>query len=219
MLLLHSQNYNTGEATSSAITISTPSALLTSNVVVERNEFFNVASTDGIRTQHSKVHPSPGAGTARSVWALPLNYDSCNMVAEEDSAAHTDHEVDPRRPHSPHVVNVGGNGSSSLVVSNGTSVVGGGAGVVGSNRNDVVDENLLIFEGADGSVAHLDDIFDIIKNGDVSDVENLTDKFGIECLSARDRHGYTPAHWVALNGNVEMMRYLIERSAPIDLPC
>ncbi|KAL9928883.1 uncharacterized protein ACN427_008318 isoform 1-T2 [Glossina fuscipes fuscipes] len=32
-------------------------------------------------------------------------------------------------------------------------------------------------------------------------------------------HRYTPAHCMALNGNVEMMRYLIEHSAPIDLPC
>lgn len=224
LLLLHSQHHNTGGGATSPSTplttaVSTPSTLLTSNVVVERNEFFNVASTDGIRTQHSKVHPSPGAGTARSVWALPLNYDSCNMVAEEDSAAHTDHEVDPRRPHSPHVVSVGGGVNGSLVVANGSSGASGENGGVSGHRGEAVDENLLIFEGADGTVAHLDDIFDIIKNGEVSDVENLTDKFGIECLSARDRHGYTPAHWVALNGNVEMMRYLIERSAPIDLPC
>uniref|UniRef100_A0A1B0APU2 Uncharacterized protein n=1 Tax=Glossina palpalis gambiensis TaxID=67801 RepID=A0A1B0APU2_9MUSC len=32
-------------------------------------------------------------------------------------------------------------------------------------------------------------------------------------------HRYTPARCMALNGNVEMMRYLIEHSAPIDLPC
>lgn len=45
------------------------------------------------------------------------------------------------------------------------------------------------------------------------------EKFGIETLSARDTHGYTPAHWVALDGNVDMMRYLVERSALIDLRC
>ncbi|EDW80216.2 uncharacterized protein Dwil_GK21079 [Drosophila willistoni] len=80
-------------------------------------------------------------------------------------------------------------------------------------------DSVLIFEGADGATVNLDDIFDIIKNGEVSEVEKLVDKFGMECLSARDRHGYTPAHWIALNGHVQLMRYLIERSAPIDLPC
>lgn len=29
----------------------------------------------------------------------------------------------------------------------------------------------------------------------------------------------TPAHWVALDGNVDMMRYLVERNAPVDLRC
>ena len=45
------------------------------------------------------------------------------------------------------------------------------------------------------------------------------EKVGQEALSARDKHGYTPAHWAALDGNVEMMRYLVERNAPVDLPC
>uniref|UniRef100_A0A1B0FEF2 Palmitoyltransferase n=1 Tax=Glossina morsitans morsitans TaxID=37546 RepID=A0A1B0FEF2_GLOMM len=131
------------------------------------------------------------------------------MVAEEDGTVthtpHTDQEAEARRSHTPGSVDADGAvGSSS-------------ADGTGANEHD--DENLLVFEGADGSVAHLDDIFDTIKNGDVTDLENLTEKFGMECLSGRDRHGYTPAHWVALNGNVEMMRYLIEHSAPIDLPC
>lgn len=211
LLLLHSHQVASGGAISPAAPSS--STLLTaSNVVVDRNDFFNVASADGIRTQNSKVHPSPGACT-RSVWALPLTYDSCNMVAEEDGA-HTDHEVDPRRPHTPRVVEVVGGVEGAVGGTNEST----GSGNTG-HSDAPADENLLIFEGIDGSVAHLDDIFDIIKNGEVTDVENLTEKFGIECLSARDRHGYTPAHWVALNGNVEMMRYLIERLAPIDLPC
>lgn len=54
---------------------------------------------------------------------------------------------------------------------------------------------------------------------ELSDVENFVEKFGIETLSARDKHGYTPAHWVALDGNVDMMRYLVERNAPVDLRC
>lgn len=54
---------------------------------------------------------------------------------------------------------------------------------------------------------------------ELADVENFVEKFGIETLSARDKHGYTPAHWVALDGNVDMMRYLVERNAPVDLRC
>lgn len=72
--------------------------------------------------------------------------------------------------------------------------------------------------------AKLNLLFDLIKLkkktiSELADVENFVEKFGIETLSARDKHGYTPAHWVALDGNVEMMRYLVERNAPIDLRC
>lgn len=51
------------------------------------------------------------------------------------------------------------------------------------------------------------------------DIESLVEKLGVESLSARDQWGYTPAHWAALDGNVEVMRYLVERSVPVDLPC
>lgn len=63
------------------------------------------------------------------------------------------------------------------------------------------------------------DIFDCFKSGEISEVENIVDKLGSEILSSRDKHGYTVAHWVALDGNVELLRFLIERNAPIDLPC
>lgn len=63
------------------------------------------------------------------------------------------------------------------------------------------------------------DIFDCFKSGEIAEVENLVDKLGSEILSSRDKHGYTVAHWVALDGNVELFRFLIERNAPIDLPC
>lgn len=139
-----------------------------------------VASENTVRTQNSKVHPSPG--TARSVWALPLTA-SCNMVAEEDSAAHTDQEAE----HSP----------------------------LCEEQRDVHQ----VLQAADGEIINLDDIFDIIKAGEVTGVEKLVEKFGYDCLVVRDRHGYTPAHWVALNGNVQLMRLLIEQNAPVDLPC
>ena len=63
------------------------------------------------------------------------------------------------------------------------------------------------------------DIFDCFKSGEINEVENLIDKLGPEILSSRDKHGYTIAHWVCLDGNAELLRYLIEKNAPIDLPC
>nr|CAD7255761.1 unnamed protein product [Timema shepardi] len=62
-------------------------------------------------------------------------------------------------------------------------------------------------------------IFDVVRNGEVCDIESLVEKLGSECLSSRDEWGYTPAHWAALDGNVEVIRYLVERSAPVDLSC
>lgn len=63
------------------------------------------------------------------------------------------------------------------------------------------------------------DIFECFKSGEINEVENLVDKLGAEILSSRDKHGYTIAHWVCLDGNCELLRYLIEKNAPIDLPC
>ncbi|XP_065159001.1 uncharacterized protein Patsas [Atheta coriaria] len=62
-------------------------------------------------------------------------------------------------------------------------------------------------------------IFDVVKTGEVSDIEDLVEKLGTQILRARDEWGYTPAHWAALDGNVEIMRYLVDRGAPIDLSC
>lgn len=47
----------------------------------------------------------------------------------------------------------------------------------------------------------------------------FVEKEGTKILRERDEWGYTPAHWAALDGNVEIMRFIIDRAAPIDLPC
>ncbi|XP_059478437.1 uncharacterized protein LOC132198416 [Neocloeon triangulifer] len=62
-------------------------------------------------------------------------------------------------------------------------------------------------------------IFDLVRTGELRDIEALVENVGSEILSSRDQWGYTPAHWAALDGNVNVMRYLVERSAPVDLPC
>lgn len=59
----------------------------------------------------------------------------------------------------------------------------------------------------------------ISNSSEVSEMERLVEKLGAESLSARDQHGYTPAHWAALDGSVAVMRYLVERGAPVDLSC
>lgn len=80
-----------------------------------------MASESGIRTQNSKVHPSPGV--ARSiVWAISPLTASCNMVTEDHEHAHTEEETTPIEEK---------------------------------------DSNLLCSE----LVVHIDDIFDVIKNG------------------------------------------------------
>lgn len=39
---------------------------------------------------------------------------------------------------------------------------------------------------------------------DTQTVEELIEKTGLSILSSRDEWGYTPAHWAALDGNVEV---------------
>lgn len=89
-----------------------------------------MASENGLRTQSSKVHPSPGV--ARSVWALPLTA-SCNMVTDDNEHNHTEEESTPIEEK---------------------------------------DTNLLCSE----LVVHIDDIFDVIKNGYVCHKYNKNQK-------------------------------------------
>ncbi|GLV39998.1 patsas [Carabus blaptoides fortunei] len=96
------------------------------------------------------------------------------------------------------------------------------------NVNDEKDTNIMCCTAVNESDHHhhhhdynhsCKTIFDVIKTGEVSDIEDLVEKLGSEVLRARDEWGYTPAHWAALDGSVEIMRYLVERSGPVDLPC
>lgn len=77
--------------------------------------------------------------------------------------------------------------------------------------NDLLPSNIGYKSGLDYSFTFY--------SREVSDIEDLVEKVGSEVLRARDEWGYTPAHWAALDGSVEIMRYLVERSAPVDLPC
>lgn len=44
----------------------------------------------------------------------------------------------------------------------------------------------------------------------VADIECLVEKIGADSLSTRDEWGYTPAHWAALDGNVEVSHLLYD---------
>lgn len=59
---------------------------------IECEQSFIVASENVIRTQNSKVHPSPGV--ARNiVWAISPLTASCNMVTEDNAT--TEEETSP----------------------------------------------------------------------------------------------------------------------------
>ncbi|GLH16664.1 Uncharacterized protein GBIM_20898, partial [Gryllus bimaculatus] len=90
-----------------------------------------------------------------------------------------------------------------------------------NNISEEKDSNILSCpDGSEFPAGHsCKSVFDVVRTGEVSDIESLVEKVGAEILSARDDWGYTPAHWAALDGNVEVMRYLVERSAPVDLSC
>lgn len=87
-----------------------------------------VAAENGIRTQNSKVHPSPNAISRSSgVWAISPLTASCNMTTEDTDHNHTEQETTPIEEK---------------------------------------DSNLLCTE----LVVHIDDIFDVIKNGYSSNI-------------------------------------------------
>lgn len=95
------------------------------------------SSDNGLKTQSSKVHPSPGA--ARSVWALPLTA-SCNMVGVEH-----DHHQEEEEPEE--------DGKDMLLT------------MMASNSSSGHSHQLL--RAADGTELELsvEDVFDVIKNG------------------------------------------------------
>ncbi|CAD6234527.1 GSCOCG00001970001-RA-CDS, partial [Cotesia congregata] len=67
------------------------------------------------------------------------------------------------------------------------------------------DENIYADEATTGQnpTDETKRIFELLRAGDTETVEELVEKNGLSILSVRDKWGYTPAHWAALDGNVE----------------
>ncbi|VVC30918.1 Hypothetical protein CINCED_3A018562 [Cinara cedri] len=58
-----------------------------------------------------------------------------------------------------------------------------------------------------------------IQSGDYEQFEAAAQKYGNEALCFRDEWGYTPAHWAALYGNAEALKYLVARGVTVDTSC
>jgi len=63
-----------------------------------------------------------------------------------------------------------------------------------------------------------ENVFDIMREGTLSQVEGFINKYGLEySLDQRDEYGHTPTHWTALNGHAHVFRYLVQKQGKIDL--
>ena len=51
----------------------------------------------------------------------------------------------------------------------------------------------------------------------LSQVEYLVDRYGMEIFKERDEYGHSPAHWMALNGHASIARYMACKGAILDL--
>ncbi len=60
------------------------------------------------------------------------------------------------------------------------------------------------------------EIFDVLRKGDIPTVKALVERTP-QVLDARDGDGMTPLHYAAMGGNVELVNYLIDKGAKIDL--
>ncbi|OAD54217.1 hypothetical protein WN48_08215 [Eufriesea mexicana] len=136
------------------------------------------------------VSPVTGPGAARSVWELSPDPDMVGHL--------------PNTPISSTTHQSQGSAKGSELPS----------------RNGP-DDNIYTDETAPGQTPSDETkrIFELLRSSEIGAVDELVEKNGLSVLSARDEWGYTPAHWAALDRNIEVMRYLIERNGPVDLPC
>jgi len=66
------------------------------------------------------------------------------------------------------------------------------------------------------AVAQSQDVFDLLRKGDVAAVKALIEK-SPQLLEARDSDGDTPLHYASLEGNIELINYFIDKGAKLEL--
>jgi len=91
---------------------------------------------------------------------------------------------------------------------------------IGSNDNvrDVFewgDSNFSIHSSEISQVS--ESLFEAMRSGNLSQVEYLVDKYGLEIFKERDEYGHSPAHWMALNGHASIARYMATKCGALDL--
>nr|XP_039254281.1 probable protein S-acyltransferase 23 [Styela clava] len=63
----------------------------------------------------------------------------------------------------------------------------------------------------------MSDIFQVTKSGLLIPVQDIVEKEGVEVLSQFDKEGHSPIHWAALGGHTHVLRYFIDKKAPMDI--
>ncbi|CAH1776296.1 unnamed protein product [Owenia fusiformis] len=61
-------------------------------------------------------------------------------------------------------------------------------------------------------------IFDVVKSGMLIPVQTLVETDGEEILNSRDDKGHTPAHWAALGGQLQILKFILDNKGLINEP-
>ena len=75
---------------------------------------------------------------------------------------------------------------------------------------------LVAMIGAFSTAAQSQDVFDLLRKGDVAAVKALVEK-SPQLVEARDKDGDTPLHYAAYGGNVELVNYFVDKGAKLEL--
>jgi ankyrin repeat protein len=73
----------------------------------------------------------------------------------------------------------------------------------------------LISALALGSALRADEIHEAARQGNLEKVRALVDK-DPTLIAAKDKGGETPLHWAAFSGNIDLVRFLLEKGAEVD---
>jgi hypothetical protein len=83
------------------------------------------------------------------------------------------------------------------------------------NRFTTLGSMALAAALALGLALRADQIHEAAKRGDLAKVRSLVDR-DPSLVAAKDKGGETPLHWAAFSGNVDLVRFLLDKGAEID---